>query len=223
MVYNQLIPNSNTYLVDGNLFFFTREKTKLKLFQYDFKTKRASNNSKEMVVTDDFDSIKFIDDRIKYFTYKTANDFRIGAIAVMKNKDNKFFVRKLSQFTQKIYDGESKNVDNWTLVEHPNSQVYLYNNHVELEKSMYIPVSQVNQVLKCGTAGRGKTLISKTLQAITYSHTQEHFFFDFNNNRELLKMYPIIEIEKIIDFIKQSMELDIRDVPHQRVSLAFDQ
>lgn len=90
VIYNQLIPNSNTYVIDGNLFFFTREKTKIKLFQYDFKTKKASNNSKEIVVTDDFDSIKFIDDRIKFFTYKTANDFRIGALAVVKFKDNKF-------------------------------------------------------------------------------------------------------------------------------------
>lgn len=100
--------------------------------------------------------------------------------------------------------------------------MYLWNNNPDLEKSHYIPVSLVNQVLKCGTQFKGKNLIAKALQVLNYNNTVEHFFYEFHNDRDRVKKAPILETEKIIKFIKQSMELDIKDMAQQRVNLAYD-
>ena len=62
VVHESPVAKSNFTAMDGSVFYFSKDKHKIKLNQYDIKNKKHSNASKDMQVSDDFESISFIDD-----------------------------------------------------------------------------------------------------------------------------------------------------------------
>lgn len=145
VVHESETANSNFVSIETSLFYFTKDKHKLKLNQYEFKNKKVTNASKDMQVSDEFESIKFIDDRINLQNTKSAHDFKNNAIVVVKHKDGKIFLRKLSTFQMKVYEGEGDETDGWCFVHKRNNDKIFWNGQSDPEKIKYQTVKVVKE------------------------------------------------------------------------------